>query len=143
MVRYCTTLSKAACSPVVDYAPSFSSQCHSIRMSIARVWQMRIRHLLSLWWQICRTLLSLQRHQYHCFMRICIRCDVLEKNDNVVGRTRDQRRVCGGVGQCEGLSLWHANVRVSYNRALHCVSKCTTTSSEAGRGCGFDAGCAC
>jgi hypothetical protein len=89
------------------------------------------------------SLSTVQRHQYHYFMRICIRCDVLEKDDNVVGRTRDQRRVCGGVGQCKGLSLWHANVRVSYNRALHCVSKCTTTSSEAGGGCGFDAGCAC
>jgi hypothetical protein len=112
-------------------------------MSIARVWQMRVRHLLSLWWQICRTLLLLQRHQYRFFMRICIRCDVLEKDDDVVGRTRDQRRVYGGAGQYEGLSLWHANLRVSYNRAFHSVSKCTTTSSEAGRGYSLDAGCAC
>jgi hypothetical protein len=112
-------------------------------MSVARVWQMRVRHLLSLWWQMCRTLLSLQRRQYRCSMRICIRCDVLEKDEDVVGWTRDQRRVCGGVGQREGVSLWHANVRVSYNRALYCVSQFTTTLSEADRGCGFDAGCAC
>jgi hypothetical protein len=73
-------------------------------------------------------------------MSRCIGCDVLEKDEDVVGRTRDQRRVCGGAGQREGVSLWHASVRISYNRALHCVSKCTTTLSEAGRGCGFDAG---
>jgi hypothetical protein len=76
-------------------------------------------------------------------MRVCIRYDVLEKDEDVVGRTRDQRWVCGGAGQREGLTLWHTSVHVSYNRALHCVSKCTTTLSEAGRGCGSDAGCAC
>jgi hypothetical protein len=31
-------------------------------------------------------------------MRICIGCDVLEKYEDVVGRTRDQRRVCGAGG---------------------------------------------
>jgi hypothetical protein len=36
---------------------------------------------------------------------ICIRCDVLEKDEDMVGRTRDQRRVCGGAGQRECLSL--------------------------------------
>jgi hypothetical protein len=27
-----------------------------------------------------------------CIMHICIRCDVLEKDEDVVGRTTDQRR---------------------------------------------------
>jgi hypothetical protein len=37
-------------------------------------------------------------------MHMCIRCDVLEKDEDVVGRTRDQRRVSGGAGQRERLS---------------------------------------
>jgi hypothetical protein len=43
-----------------------------------------------------------------CIMHICIRCDVLEKDEDVVGRTRDQRRVCGGAGQRECLSLTYS-----------------------------------
>ena len=41
----------------------------------------------------------------------------------VVDRTSDQRRVCGAKGRRDGLSLWHRSVRVSYGRALHCISK--------------------
>jgi hypothetical protein len=55
-------------------------------------------------------------------MRIFICCDVLEKDEDVMGRTGDQRRVCGG-GRRDGVTLWHGNVRVSYARRLHCVSK--------------------
>ena len=54
---------------------------------------------------------------------MCIGCDVLEKDEDVVGRTRDQRRVCGAGGRRDGLSLWHASFRVSYGRALHCILK--------------------
>jgi hypothetical protein len=31
--------------------------------------------------------------------------DVLEKYEDVVGRTRDQRRVCGAVGRRDSVSL--------------------------------------
>jgi hypothetical protein len=48
---------------------------------------------------------------------------VLEKDEDVVGRTRDQRRVCGARGRRDGLSLWRVSVRVSYERASHCASK--------------------
>jgi hypothetical protein len=55
-------------------------------------------------------------------MRTCIGYGVLEKYD-VVGWTRDQRRVCGARGRRDSLSLWHASFRVSYVRALHCILK--------------------
>jgi hypothetical protein len=54
---------------------------------------------------------------------IYIGCDVLKKDEDVLGRTRDQRRVCGAGGRRDDLSLWHVSVRVSYDRALHCASK--------------------
>jgi hypothetical protein len=54
---------------------------------------------------------------------MCVGCDVLEKYEDVVGQTRDQRRVCGAVGRRNGLSLWHASFCVSYGRALHCILK--------------------
>jgi hypothetical protein len=38
-------------------------------------------------------------------MRICIRCDVLEKDEDVIRRTVDQRRVCGAGGRRNGVSL--------------------------------------
>jgi hypothetical protein len=53
----------------------------------------------------------------------CIGCDVLEKDEDVMGRTKDQRRVCGAGGRRDGVSLWHGSVRVSYARTVHCVSK--------------------
>jgi hypothetical protein len=56
-------------------------------------------------------------------MRICIRCDVLEKDEDVMGRTGDQRRVCEAGGRRDGVSLWHGKVRVSYASTLHYVSK--------------------
>jgi hypothetical protein len=56
-------------------------------------------------------------------MRICISYDVLEKDEDMIGRTRDQRRVCGAVGRRDGLSLWHASFHVSYGRALHFTLK--------------------
>jgi hypothetical protein len=56
-------------------------------------------------------------------MRIYIGCDVLEKDEYVLDRTRNQRRACGAGGRRDGLSLWHASFRVSYGRALHCILK--------------------
>jgi hypothetical protein len=41
----------------------------------------------------------------YCIMRICIGCDMLEKDKDVVGRTRDQRRVCGAVERRDGSLL--------------------------------------
>ena len=35
-------------------------------------------------------------------LRICIGCDVLEKGEDVMGRTRDQRWVCGAGGRRGG-----------------------------------------
>jgi hypothetical protein len=35
---------------------------------------------------------------------------------DVVGRTRDQRRVCGAVGRRSDLSAWHGSFRISYGR---------------------------
>jgi hypothetical protein len=56
-------------------------------------------------------------------MRICIGCGVLEKDEDVVGRTRDPRRGCRAVGWRDSLSLWHASFRVGYRDVLYCVSK--------------------
>jgi hypothetical protein len=53
----------------------------------------------------------------------CIGCNVLKEYEDVVGRTRDQRRVCGAGGRRDGLSLWHGSVRARYGRLLHYVSK--------------------
>jgi hypothetical protein len=50
-------------------------------------------------------------------------CEVLKKDEDVIGRTRDQWRVCGAVGRRYGLSPWHGSFRVSFRCALYCISK--------------------
>jgi hypothetical protein len=40
-----------------------------------------------------------------CIMRIYTSCDELKKYEDMVGRTRDQRWVCGAIGRRDGLSL--------------------------------------
>jgi hypothetical protein len=62
-----------------------------------------------------------------CIMRICIGCNMLEKYEDVVGRTRGQRRARGAVGRRNRLSLRHVSFR-----PLHCISKLHDGGSDAG-----------
>jgi hypothetical protein len=64
---------------------------------------------------------------YHAYM---YRCGALEKDDDVVGGTRDPQRVCGAVGGATVLSLWHGSVRACSGRPLHCALKLHDGSIE-------------
>jgi hypothetical protein len=74
-------------------------------------------------------------------MRICIRCDVLKKDEDVmVGRG-----INGGSGELEGGAMVYLYNMETFALAMlvhYTASRsCTIAVSEGGCGCGFDAGC--
>jgi hypothetical protein len=73
--------------------------------------------------------------RFWLLLSIYIGCDVLEKYKDVVGRTRDQRRVCGARGGATvhlyGMQAFALAIVVNYTASR----SCTMAESEAD--CGF------
>jgi hypothetical protein len=64
-------------------------------------------------------------------LSVCIGCDVLEKDEDVVGQTRDQRRACGARGRRDRVSLQAFALAIVVHHTLS--ESCMIAVSEADR----------